>query len=141
MRHSGFTDASDLGCWNRSTRLSWRASCRGAGLITQAYFLGATMSSAAAQFDIGNFHFAHGFRLDLLVERAVAVELKSVEQLQHVHRAQLLTYIRLLHLPIGLLINFGGLTLKEGLVRLVNNLPASPTRRLIIDRRDPREAR
>ncbi|HEY9429670.1 MAG TPA: GxxExxY protein [Gemmatimonadaceae bacterium] len=94
-----------------------------------------------ATFDIGNFHFAHGFRLDLLVERAVAVELKSVEQLQHVHRAQLLTYIRLLHLPIGLLINFGGLTLKEGLVRLVNNLPASPTRRLVIDRRDPREAR
>jgi iron complex transport system substrate-binding protein len=70
------------------------------------------------------------------VEGAVAIEIKSVEQLRPVHRAQLLTYIRLLTLPVGLLINFGGLTLKEGLVRVVNKLPPSPTRRLRVDRRD-----
>ena len=89
-----------------------------------------------ATFDVDGFHFARGFRLDLLVEGAVAIEIKSVEQLRPVHRAQLLTYIRLLNLPVGLLINFGGLTLKEGLVRVVNKLPPSPTRQLRVDRRD-----
>ena len=88
-----------------------------------------------AAFDLDGFHFTRGFRLDLLVEGAIAVEIKSVEQLQHVHRAQLLTYIRLLDLPVGLLINFGGLVLKDGLVRLVNALPPSPTRKLLVDRR------
>ncbi|HET7550047.1 MAG TPA: GxxExxY protein [Gemmatimonadaceae bacterium] len=90
-----------------------------------------------AAFDLDGFHFARGFRLDLLVEGVVAVEIKSIEQLQHVHRAQLLTDIRLLDLPVGLLVNFGGLTLKEGLVRLVNKLPPSTSRKLLVDRRSP----
>ncbi|MBR0551213.1 GxxExxY protein [Stakelama marina] len=61
------------------------------------------------------------FRVDLLVEGRVLVEIKSVEKLAEVHAKQLLTYLRLTKQPIGLLINFGGETLKEGVRRLANN--------------------
>jgi GxxExxY protein len=60
-------------------------------------------------------------RIDLLVESRVAVELKSVERLAPVHTKQLLTYLRLMNLPVGLLINFGAATLKEGLHRIANS--------------------
>jgi GxxExxY protein len=72
-------------------------------------------------FEYGGITFHEGLRLDLLVNEAVVVELKSVEVLQPVHRKQLLTYLRVLKLPVGLLINFGGATLKEGLRRVVIN--------------------
>jgi len=61
-----------------------------------------------------------GFRLDLLVEEKVIIELKSVEQLQKVHFAQLLTYLKLTNLEVGLLINFNVPLLKDGFHRLVN---------------------
>lgn len=61
-----------------------------------------------------------GFRLDLLVDRQLIVELKSVENLHPVHPKQLLTYLRLMNLPLGLLINFGAPLLKDGLKRVVN---------------------
>jgi GxxExxY protein len=61
-----------------------------------------------------------GFRLDLLVENRIVVELKSVEKIQPVHQKQLLTYLRLAKKPLGLLINFNGLSLKEGIYRVVN---------------------
>jgi iron complex transport system substrate-binding protein len=77
-------------------------------------------------FDFNDIHFERGLRIDLLVEDLVAVEIKSVERVSAVHRAQLLTYIRLLRLPAGLLISFGGLTLKEGLHRLFNDPPIPP---------------
>jgi len=73
--------------------------------------------------------FEEGFRTDLLVEKRVVVELKSVETLARVHSKQLLTYLRLMHLPVGLLINFGAPTLKEGLHRVVNDLDASASPR------------
>ncbi|HEU4454559.1 MAG TPA: GxxExxY protein [Longimicrobium sp.] len=60
-------------------------------------------------------------RLDLLVEGCVIVELKSVEKLHPVHHKQVLTYLRLLDLPVGLLINFGELSLKNGMHRILNN--------------------
>ena len=85
-------------------------------------------------FDFDGLHFTRGFRLDLLVEESIAVEIKSVERLKLIHKTQLLTYLRLMNLPIGLLINFGGLTLRDGLVRLVNRLPPSFSRRLEVDR-------
>jgi iron complex transport system substrate-binding protein len=59
------------------------------------------------------------------VENRVIVELKSVEKMNPVHGKQLLTYLRLSSLQVGLLINFGAPTLKEGLRRVVNQLPAS----------------
>ena len=73
-------------------------------------------------FDFDGLHFDEGFRADLLVEGRVVVELKSVETISPVHKKQLLTYLRLLHLPVGLLINFGSATLREGLHRIVNGL-------------------
>ncbi|MGO9467219.1 MAG: GxxExxY protein [Isosphaeraceae bacterium] len=67
-------------------------------------------------------------RLDLFVEDLVVVELKSVEKLAPVHYKQVLTYLRLLKLPVGLLINFGGVTLKNSAKRIVNNyVPGSST--------------
>ena len=64
--------------------------------------------------------FDEGFRADLIVEDILLVELKSVENIAAVHSKQVLTYLRLLHLPLGLLINFGAATFKEGCKRIVN---------------------
>jgi len=61
-----------------------------------------------------------GFRLDLLVDGRLIVELKSVENLHPVHPKQLLTYLRLMNQPLRLLINFGAPLLKDGLQRVVN---------------------
>lgn len=66
-----------------------------------------------------------GFRADLIVERKVVVELKSVEQIAPVHKKQLLTYLRLADCKLGLLINFGAELINNGISRVVNNLPDS----------------
>ena len=71
--------------------------------------------------------FDEGFRADLIVEDLVLVELKSVEALARVHRKQVLTYLRLTNLKLGLLINFGGELLKGNMERLVNGLEEPPT--------------
>ena len=63
-----------------------------------------------------------GYRLDLLVENKVIVEVKSVENLMPVHYAQLLTYLKLSDLKLGLLINFNSKLLKNNIHRIVNNL-------------------
>jgi len=66
--------------------------------------------------------FEAAFRIDLLVDDRLVLEIKSVECLLPVHAKQLLTYLRLTKKqPVGLLINFGGATLREGVRRLVNN--------------------
>ncbi len=75
----------------------------------------------AVPIQLMGLKFDEGFRADLLVEDQIVVELKSVEQLVPVHAKQVLTYLRLLHLPLGLLINFGSATFKEGVKRIVNN--------------------
>jgi len=61
-----------------------------------------------------------GFRIDLLVESAVIVELKSVEEVKPVHKKQLLTYVRLAKKDLGLLINFNEVLLKKGIYRIAN---------------------
>jgi GxxExxY protein len=61
-----------------------------------------------------------GFRLDLLVENVIIVELKSVEKVQPVHKKQLLTYLRLAKKPLGLLINFNEVLLNDGISRIIN---------------------
>lgn len=63
---------------------------------------------------------AEGFRVDLLVDGQLIIEVKSVERLSPLHSKQLLTYIRLAKQPVGLLMNFGGETFREGLRRIVN---------------------
>ena len=62
-----------------------------------------------------------GFRIDLLVEELIVVELKSVEVVQPVHKKQLLTYLRLANKELGLLINFGEILLKKGIHRIINS--------------------
>jgi GxxExxY protein len=59
-----------------------------------------------------------GYRLDLVVEDRIVVEVKAVENLMPVHEAQVLTYMRLGSIPVGLLLNFNSATLKEGIRRL-----------------------
>ena len=61
-----------------------------------------------------------GFRIDLLVESVIIMELKSVETVKPVHRKQLLTYLRLAEKEIGLLINFNEVLLKDGISRIIN---------------------
>lgn len=76
--------------------------------------------------------FACAFRIDLSVE-GLLVEIKSVERLNAAHAKQLLTYLRLTKRPLGLLINFGGETLKEGLRRVVNDHRPSASSRLRVN--------
>jgi iron complex transport system substrate-binding protein len=68
---------------------------------------------------IGNKVYDEGFRADLIVDHRVIVEIKSIEHLARVHKKQLLTYLKLSGLPVGLLINFGGDLLKGNIERLV----------------------
>ena len=63
----------------------------------------------------------NAFKIDLLVEESLIVELKSVEKLAPIHGKQLLTYLRLTGLPLGLLVNFGQAMFKDGIRRVVNN--------------------
>jgi iron complex transport system substrate-binding protein len=72
-------------------------------------------------FEFEDMRFEEAFRADLLVEGRVLVELKSAEKLARIHGKQVLTYLRLLDLPVGLLINFGAASLNEGLERIVNS--------------------
>jgi len=66
-----------------------------------------------------------GYRIDLLVDDLVIVELKAIESLSPIHEAQLLTYLKLAGKRVGLLINFNVPVLKEGLKRIVNQFPDS----------------
>jgi GxxExxY protein len=72
-------------------------------------------------FEFDGIHFNDGLRVDLLVAGCLVVELKSVEKIAPVHSKQVLTYLRLMQLPLGLLINFGAGTFKEGVKRIANN--------------------
>ncbi|MEM0541439.1 GxxExxY protein [Flavobacterium sp. j3] len=63
-----------------------------------------------------------GYRIDLLVENKLVIELKSVESLNEIHLAQTLTYLKLGNYKLGLLINFNEVLLKNGVRRIVNNL-------------------
>jgi GxxExxY protein len=64
--------------------------------------------------------FREGLRIDLMIEDRLIIELKSVERISPVHAKQLLTYLRLARQPLGLLMNFGAATFREGLQRIVN---------------------
>jgi len=67
--------------------------------------------------------YDEGFRADLLVENSVIVEIKSIDRLAPVHKKQVLTYLKLSGLRVGLLINFGGERLKGNIERLVHTAP------------------
>lgn len=65
--------------------------------------------------------FGAAFKIDVLVEKQLILEIKSVETLTKLHARQLTTYLRLTKQPVGLLLNFSALTMKDGIRRLVNN--------------------
>jgi GxxExxY protein len=69
-----------------------------------------------------NIKMDHGFRADLIVENKVLVEIKSVETIAPVHQKQVLTYLKLTKLKLGLLVNFNEALIKNGITRIVNNL-------------------
>lgn len=69
-----------------------------------------------------NISFDVGFRLDILVNDLVIIEIKSVENLTEVHHKQLLTYLKLANKKLGLLINFNSLSLQNAIIRIVNHL-------------------
>ncbi len=66
--------------------------------------------------------FEKGFRADIIVEKSVLIELKSVEKLADIHKKQVLTYLKLTGLKLGLLINFNEKLIKHGFLRIVNGL-------------------
>ena len=77
--------------------------------------------------------FEAAFRIDLMVDRRLLVEIKSIDALNKAHLKQLQTYLRLTKQPVGLLINFAGATLKEGLKRVVNDhIPSASARESIL---------
>jgi len=63
-----------------------------------------------------------GYRLDLVVEKAIILELKSCEKIEEIHKAQLLTYLKLSGLKLGLLLNFNVPVMRDGIMRIVNKL-------------------
>jgi len=85
------------------------------GLIAAGYKVDR---QKALDIEFEGLRFEAAFRIDLLVEDRLLIEIKSVEQLNRAHAKQLLTYLRLTGQPVGLLINFGAMTLKEGFRRL-----------------------
>lgn len=115
----------------------------GPGLLESVYemLLAAKLQSTglhvsrqqAIDISYEGMKFEGAFRIDLLVEGRLLVEVKSVEQLKATHARQLLTYLRLTNQPVGLLINFGGATLKEGLKRVVNDYKPSASPRLRVN--------
>jgi iron complex transport system substrate-binding protein len=103
----------------------------GPGLLESVYetVLAAKLSElgyrVARQFPVGvefeGMKFDIAFRIDILVDERLLIEVKSVDKLHPAHAKQVLTYLRLTKQPVGLLINFGGATLREGFKRLVND--------------------
>ena len=89
----------------------------GCGLLESAYhdFLCHALRSKNISFERNSV----AFRCDLVVEKKVIVELKAVSEILEVHRAQLLTYMRLSGIPKGLLINFNAIPFTSGIVRMV----------------------
>jgi len=86
------------------------------------------------RFSYDGIDIEDAFRADLLVENRVIVELKSVKHLLPVHAMQVLSYLRLTNLRVGLLLNFGQERLKDGLLRIVNDYEPPPTSLLRINR-------
>ncbi len=75
----------------------------------------------AVSIHVDGLTLPDAFRADLLVESKLLLELKSAEKLVTIHNMQTLTYLRLMNLPLGLLLNFGGESFKQGIRRIVNN--------------------
>ena len=110
-------------------------SALGPGLLEQAYqaclrhellkFGLATLSEISLPVFYDNVRIDLGYRIDLLVEDSVIVELKTVAQFAPIHKAQLLTYLKLSRKQLGLLLNFNTVHFKDGIMRVINSPSAS----------------
>ncbi len=104
----------------------------GPGLLESAY-----EECLSHEFSFRNFSFERqkslpliykgkkldcGYRLDMVVENAIILELKSCEKIEPIHKAQLLTYLKLSGLHLGLILNFNTTVMRDGIVRIVNEL-------------------
>jgi len=106
----------------------------GPGLLESTYENALAFDLKEAGFEVGQqvpMPFSYkgikidvGYRLDILVENKLIIEIKSIDTLAPVHFSQLLTYLKISKLRLGLLINFNNVLLKEGIHRIVNNMPA-----------------
>ena len=103
------TTSSARACWNPHTKNVWRVS-----LTCEEFIDDRQRAVPVVYIDV---KLDCGYRMDLVVEGQVVVELKAVENLAKIHEAIVLTYLRLSGCRIGLLINFNVLTLKEGIRR------------------------
>ena len=103
-----------------------------AGKLAQAGYVVDRQVAVGIEFE--GLRFENAFRVDLIVNHRLLVEIKSVESLSKAHMKQLLTYLRLTKQPVGLLINFAGATLKEGLRRVVNDHSPSASPRLRVNK-------
>jgi len=102
----------------------------GPGLLENVYevLLGHQIQETGLQverqvsipIEFHGIRFDEGFRADMIVERKVIVELKSVESVNKAHKKQVLTYLRLTGLKLGYLLNFGQALMKDGIYRIVN---------------------
>ena len=103
----------------------------GPGLLESAYELLLAESLAARGLHVerqvsidlkaNGIVIDNAFRADILVEKCLLIEVKSTEQHAPVHAKQVITYLRLMQLPLGILMNFGAPTFKEGVRRIANN--------------------
>lgn len=117
----------------------------GPGLLESVYetVLAASLTKAGLRvarqkpisFVFDEIPFNDVCRIDLLVEDRLIIEVKSIEALAKVHGKQLLTYLRLTQQPLGLLMNFGGATFKDGLTRVVNDHNSFASSRLRVHNR------
>ena len=104
----------------------------GPGLLESVYeevlFYELTRNGLQARRQVGipvayeGIDMGLGFRADIIVEDKALIELKSVEHIMPVHKKQLLTYLKLTGLKLGLLVNFNAELIKDGITRVVNNL-------------------
>jgi len=92
-------------------------------LMHELYSRGLKFTSQTSlPIEYDGFKLDAGYRIDLIVEDLVIIEIKAVEAILPIHEAQLLTYLKLSGKKLGLLINFNSIRLKHGIKRLVNNL-------------------
>jgi len=101
-----------------------------AKLVAMGY---AVARQRAVDIEYDGLRFEAAFRIDILVDDRLIIEIKSVERLTAAHMKQVLTYLRLTKQPVGLLINFAGATLKEGIRRIVNDHRPSASPRLRVN--------
>ncbi|HEX8571179.1 MAG TPA: GxxExxY protein [Allosphingosinicella sp.] len=102
-----------------------------AGKLTQLGYSVARQQPVDIEYE--GLIYQAAFRIDLLVDGRLVVEVKSVDQFHPAHGKQLLSYLRLMKQPVGLLINFGAPTLREGLKRIVNDYRPSASPRLRVN--------